>query len=126
MKIEIQFSSGISLQDQIAYQVMKLIQDGQLRPGEQLPTTRALAVELGVNFNTVARAYRKLDRAGIISTQTGRGTFILDPEEPRDEKGKAERIEDLTRSYIQQATYLGFDLEEIQASLEKLAQRDLE
>ena len=121
MRIKVQPASEIPLQDQIAHQVMEAIESGELQPGRQLPTTRALAVKLGVNFNTVARAYRQLDRAGIISTQPGRGTFILDPgqNEP-PEKGKAHPIEDLARHYIQQAIYLGYGADEIQASVEKL------
>jgi GntR family transcriptional regulator len=55
--------------------VQAQIASGILNPGAQLPTVRALAEELRVNFNTVARAYRILDEARIISTQQGRGTF---------------------------------------------------
>lgn len=125
MEFEVEFQSGIPLYEQIAHQVLELIEDGVLRPGDQLPTTRELAVKLGVNFNTVARAYRMLDQAEIISTQHGRGTFIL---EQRDKKGagkhRAENIEDLTRFYIRKATYLGFDPEEIKTCFENMVERN--
>lgn len=57
----------------------RLVQDGSLQPGDQLPTVRILASQLKVNFNTIARAYRILDQEGLISTQQGRGTFVLEP-----------------------------------------------
>ena len=68
---------------QIVEQVRDWIAKGQLNPGDQLPTVRQLALELRVNLNTVARAYRILDEAGIISTQRGRGTYIW--EKPTEE-----------------------------------------
>jgi GntR family transcriptional regulator len=121
VEIEVQFQSSIPITEQIAHRVMELIALEKLQPGEQLPTTRSLAVELGVNFNTVARAYRILDRAGIISTQPGRGTFILDPEaEERGHSTRAEDIEELARNYIRQASHLGFEPDEIKDSVEKL------
>jgi GntR family transcriptional regulator len=78
MKIQIDFRSGIPIYMQIVEQVEHLIAAGDLEVGEQLPTVRQLAQELRVNFNTVARSYRMLDEAGLISTQHGRGTYILE------------------------------------------------
>ena len=124
MEIEIEFQSGVPLYEQIAQQILELIEAGLLNPGDQLPTTRELAVKLNINFNTVARAYRMLDQGEIISTQHGRGTFIL---EKKDKKGfrkqKLENIEDLTKFYIRKATYLGFNPEEIRTCFESMVER---
>jgi len=125
MEIEIEFQSGIPLYEQIAHQVLELIEDGKLSPGDQLPTTRELAVKLGVNFNTVARAYRMLDQGKIISTQHGRGTFILEQKDSkRVRKQKEDNIEDLTKFYIRKATYLGFNPEEIRTCFESMVERN--
>lgn len=125
MDIEIEFKSGIPLCDQIANQVLALIEKEKLGPGDQLPTTRELAVQLGINFNTVARAYRILDQAAIISTQQGRGTFILKPNKTNQRQGqKIESIEGLTRFYLRKATYLGFKPDEIKSYFEKIAQEE--
>lgn len=70
--------SGVPIYVQIVEQVQQLVASGKVKPGDQLPTVRQLASELRVNFNTIARAYRMLDEAGLISTQQGRGTYILD------------------------------------------------
>jgi len=121
MNMEIKFQSGIPIYKQIAQQVLELIERGELKPGDQLPTTRKLAVQLGVNFNTVARAYRMLDQVSIISTQHGRGTFILNPQEQTSsKKTQAATIEDLTRFFIRKATYLGFKPEEIKDTFDKI------
>lgn len=74
--IQINFRSGQPIYAQIVAQIQSLIEGGEIKPGDQLPTVRKLSSELGINFNTVARAYRILDEAGLISTQQGRGTFV--------------------------------------------------
>jgi GntR family transcriptional regulator len=87
---------------------------GVLKPGDQLPTVRALAEELRVNFNTVARAYRMLDEARIISTQQGRGTYITEIPPPRvTEKLRKESLEALAQRFISEAMRLEFSKTEI-------------
>ena len=126
MDINVEFQSGIPLYEQIAHQILEQVEDGSLQPGDQLPTVRELAVKLGVNFNTVARAYRMLDKGEVISTQHGRGTFILDPRTRKGAKrGKEENIEDLTRFYIRKASYLGFDPEEIRAYFDRVVEEEI-
>jgi GntR family transcriptional regulator len=102
------FRSGIPIYVQIMDQIKNLIVSGDLKPGDQLPTVRQLASDLRVNFNTVARAYRMLDNAGLISTQHGRGTYILSAPEPgAAEQLKRQTLQALTRSYLVQAQHLG-------------------
>lgn len=125
MDISIEFQSGIPIYEQIAHRVLELIETGKLKPGDQLPTNRELAVQLGVNFNTVARAYRVLDQGGVISTQHGRGTYILKPNShKRGKKKDPGTIEDLTRFYLRKATYLGYKPEEIQDCFDKIVRED--
>jgi GntR family transcriptional regulator len=96
---------------QIVDQIQRLVDRGELNPGDQLPTVRQLAGELKVNFNTVARSYRLLDETGVISTQHGRGTFVLEPgAEPRS---RAPTIDELVRSLASQARRLGYTPEEV-------------
>jgi GntR family transcriptional regulator len=112
--ILLDFHSGLPIYTQIVNQVQNQLANGMLKPGDQLPTVRALAQELRVNFNTVARAYRLLDEARIISTQQGRGTFITEILLPYvAEKLRNESLEALTRRYIDEAIRLGFSEREI-------------
>ncbi|GAB4541800.1 MAG: hypothetical protein Fur002_10870 [Anaerolineales bacterium] len=75
--IQIDLCAGTPLHAQIMQHIQQRLREGELTPGDKLPTVRELAAELGVNFNTVARAYRALDREGALSTQQGRGTFAV-------------------------------------------------
>jgi len=113
-RIQLDFRSGTPIYTQIVEQVKQQVVSGELELGVQLPTVRALALELRVNFNTVARAYRLLDEAGIISTQQGRGTYILDvPPPERTDKLRKQALEALTRDYLHEARRFGCDSDEI-------------
>lgn len=110
----IDFRSGLPIYTQIVNQVQTQVAGGILKPGDQLPTVRALAEELRVNFNTVARAYRILDEARIISTQQGRGTYITEIPPPNvTEKLRKESLQALTERYISEAMRLDFSKDEI-------------
>ena len=112
--LQIDFRSGLPIYIQIVNQVQAQIASGILKPGHQLPTVRALAEELRVNFNTVARAYRILDEARIISTQQGRGTYITEIPPPKiTEKLRREALAALTEKYIAEAIRLDFSKDEI-------------
>jgi GntR family transcriptional regulator len=118
--IHIDFRSGIPIYTQIVEQVKQQLVSGLLEPGDQLPTVRALALELRVNFNTVARAYRLLDEASIISTQQGRGTYILEvPPPERTDKLRQQALEALTRDYLNEVLRLGSSPEEISKTLKE-------
>ena len=106
-KLDIRADSPIY--QQIVDQIKAQIASGTLRPGEQLPTVRALAADLRINFNTVARAYRILDEERIISTQQGRGTYITEKPPPKvTERMRRESLENLARRYIEESVRLGF------------------
>jgi GntR family transcriptional regulator len=112
--LQIDFRSGLPIYTQIVNQVQAQVASEILKPGDQLPTVRALAEELRVNFNTVARAYRILDEARIISTQQGRGTYITEiPPSNVSEKLRKETLEALTQRYINEAMRLDFSKSEI-------------
>src|SRR5688500_20142518 len=68
-------SSGVPFYRQIIDQVLLAVGDGRVKAGTQLPTVRQLAVDLSVNLNTVAKAYREMEIRGIVQTQQGTGTF---------------------------------------------------
>ncbi len=122
LKVNLDFSSGIPIYVQIVDQVRALLLSGELKPGDQLPTVRQLASELRVNFNTIARAYRLLDEARLISTQRGRGTYLLDADIADDsEMLRRDPIEVQVKTLIQSLVIQGYSVEEIRQTLEKLA-----
>ena len=114
MKFEIDLTSHTPVYLEIMGQVKCAIATGELKPGDQLPTVRQLAADLRVNFNTVARAYRLLDEEGIISTQHGRGTYILDRLSPKDgEKMRRKQLVLLAEHFVTEAEKLGFTPAEV-------------
>jgi len=114
LTLQIDFRSGLPIYTQIVTQVQAQVASGVLQPGDQLPTVRALAEELRVNFNTIARAYRILDEERIISTQQGRGTYITEIPPPKvSEKLRRESLEALAQRYISEALRLEFSKTEI-------------
>jgi GntR family transcriptional regulator len=114
LMLHIDFRSGLPIYTQIVNQVQTQVAGGILKPGDQLPTVRALAEDLRVNFNTVARAYRILDEARIISTQQGRGTYITEIPPPKvTQRLRQEALEALTQRYISEARRLEFSKNEI-------------
>jgi GntR family transcriptional regulator len=67
-----------AIYQQIVQQIWRLVALGALGPGDQLPTAKQLAIDLTINPNTVTRAYRELERDGLIKAVPGKGTFVKD------------------------------------------------
>lgn len=82
MQIHISSTDGVPIYQQIVNQVKYLAASGRLEADERLPPVRKLAEQLLVNPNTVARAYRELESAGVIRTQRGAGVFISNSQSP--------------------------------------------
>lgn len=107
--IQLDFRSGLPIYIQIMEQIRQLVANGELQQGDQLPTVRQLATDLRINWNTVARAYKNLDEAGLISTQQGRGTYIWEaPSEETLQRLRQESLEGLTKKYLAEAKRMGY------------------
>jgi GntR family transcriptional regulator len=125
--LQLDLRSGLPIYLQIIEQIKQQIADETLKPGDQLPTVRALAEELRVNFNTVARSYRMLDEAGVISTQQGRGTYITEKPPPEvSESLRRESLIALASRYVRDARRMGFSSDEIRQKLQDLLEVQIE
>jgi GntR family transcriptional regulator len=123
MNIQIDFRSGQPIYLQIVEQIRKLVASGELKQGDQLPTVRQMATALRVNFNTVARAYRLLDEAGLISTQQGRGTYIWEaPSTETLSHLRQQSLENLTHDYLAEAARLAYTPDEIARTIVRYLQ----
>lgn len=121
MIITLDVRSREPIYTQIVEQVQHMVAAGRLKPGDQLPTVRQLAADLRVNFNTVARAYRTLHDDGVISTQQGRGTYIIDqpiPAAGEQRKLRRAKLAEVTERYLDEAERLGYEPDEIRKSVE--------
>lgn len=114
MKIRIDKSSRVPIYDQIEEQIKGLIHAGQIKTGDQLPTIRELSVDLSVNFNTVALAYRDLANDGVIVTERGKGTFVAStPADDEMRKIRQEKLNSLITELLQETDRLGYSYNEV-------------
>ncbi|OGO66012.1 MAG: hypothetical protein A2030_04645 [Chloroflexi bacterium RBG_19FT_COMBO_50_10] len=114
MDIQIDKSSRVPIYDQIKEQIKGLIHAGQVKTGDQLPTIRELSVELSVNFNTVALAYRDLVNDGVIVTERGKGTFVAKtPGMEEMQTIRRDKLQNLIDALIKETDRLGYTHEEV-------------
>lgn len=110
--ISIDFDSGVPIWLQLRNRLVFLIASGRYSPGDKLPTVRELAVDLGVNYNTVSKVYQDIERDGYIVSRRGKGTFVA--ERPAEEaQNDLDEVEVLTDDYIRQCLELGVPLGDI-------------
>lgn len=114
MDIRLDKNSHVPIYDQIKEQIKGLIHAGQLKTGNQLPTIRELSVQLSVNFNTVALAYRDLANEGVIITERGKGTFVAStPGEQEMQVIRIEKLNNLVNALLRESDRLGYPREEV-------------
>jgi GntR family transcriptional regulator len=115
--------SGVPIYVQIRDQFHRAIGNGSLRPGEQLPTMRQLAVELKVDLNTVRHAYDELERSGVIVILRARGTYVAEKPTPVDAAKQARKVQSLAHRVIALATSSGLDPADVANELLKVAKQ---
>ncbi|HNW73199.1 MAG TPA: GntR family transcriptional regulator [Bacteroidales bacterium] len=111
--------TGIPYYRQIIDQIRFGIARGDLKTGEQLPTVRSLAVELKINLNTVAKAYKELEIQNILETQQGTGTFISKTDIQIAEKEKNKKLQDICDEFMAIAQSYGFSINDMINQLQK-------
>lgn len=107
-RIVIDHDSSIAPYDQLRQQIIEQVQAGGLIAGAKIPTVRALATDLGLAANTVAKAYRALAEQGVIETRGKQGTFIASGEDP-----VRARAEQASTAFVNSMRALGYSNEEI-------------
>lgn len=123
--ITVSLNSPVPLQDQLVGELRRLLATGKLTEGDELPPVRQLANDLGINLNTVARAYRELTDAGLLASVRGRGTVVIGiTERPRGKPSEdRKRIEQALAAALADAKIAGFDESETRAMLERQIDR---
>jgi GntR family transcriptional regulator len=113
LEIRIDAKSGVPFYRQIIEQVKFAIARGDLVPGDRLPTVRQLAVDLSINPNTVIRAYRELEIAGVLETQQGSGTFVGNQKPTVDELERQRMLDQILTELLARASAYGFSLDDV-------------
>ncbi len=110
-RVALDASSGIPFYRQIIQQIEHAILARKLEPGDRLPTIRALAIELKINPNTIARAYGELEIRGIVITQVGSGTYVSNRPVDSARAELESRIEAKVAAFVRDMGALGLDRE---------------
>ena len=108
MGIKIDTKSGVPFYRQIIEQIKFSIARGGLKPGDQLPTVRQLAVDLSLNPNTVIRAYRELEIENILDSQQGSGTFVGHKRPEIDRLERQRMLDQILTELLARASSYGF------------------
>jgi len=123
-RFHLDMHSGVPVYRQIVDQVRGAVAAGSLTAGDQLPTVRALAVDLEINPNTVVRAYRELEHDGLLETHQGTGTFISDLKLHRPADERQRQLEQIASDAIARTGAAGFTIRELIDQLRLAAEGD--
>lgn len=118
MDLRINFSSGVPIYLQLMEQIKHAVDTGAIRAGEQLPTIRKIAEELTMNPNTVAKAYRELEREGIIDVRHGSGAYVAEPKTPSTKTAAIRKAAEALREAIETGQALGLSESELRRVFE--------
>lgn len=118
MEPDLNASQG-PLYARIAASVKLRVVRGELRPGERLPTVRELAASLGINPNTVSRAYALLEQDGVVRSRPGSGTFVAEASDaPGMDADRARRLHSVLQRAVVDGLGLGYRLDQVEAAFE--------
>jgi GntR family transcriptional regulator len=125
MEFEISIATGsaVPIYRQIVDQVCRAIATGELAPGAQLPSVRALAEQLVINPNTVRKTYADLIREGILESHQGKGVFVARRRTVYTKAERARRIDTALEAFVNEGMYLGFTPEELHEALTRKLQQ---
>jgi GntR family transcriptional regulator len=121
VQIHISAGDGVPIYLQIVNQVKYLIASGRLASGEELPPIRVLAERLFVNPNTVARAYRELEAAGLVEKRRTAGTYVSNSGSPLARRERLKILAERVDALLSEARQLGIGLNEL---FELIGRRD--
>lgn len=113
MRIHISTDSGLPLYMQILNQMKHLVASGRLAPGDEVPPIRTLAQQLLINPNTVARAYRELEVAGVLTKRRGAGTYVADGGTPLARRERLRIVRERVDALLTEAKQLKVGLDEV-------------
>jgi GntR family transcriptional regulator len=116
---QLDFTSGVPYYRQIIDQIRFGIASGHLAMGEQLPTVRAMAVDLAINPNTVTKAYKELEIQNVLDSQQGTGTFVSNTKTVLSNQERDKKLASICQQYLAMAAVYGFTPAEVRAKLEQ-------
>ena len=111
-----EFEASKPIYIQITEKIFQRIIRGEINPGEKLPSVRDMAVQSGVNPNTIQRSYTEMERMGIVETRRGQGTFVIEKESIVDELKQSMQME-IIGQFVKSMKELGYTNQQIVSGL---------
>jgi GntR family transcriptional regulator len=119
MQLHITTADGVPIYQQIVNQVKYLVASGRLSPGDEMPPIRVLAEQLIVNPNTVARAYRELETAGIVEKRRTAGTYVSEQGSPLARRERMKILTERVDALLAEARQMDVSFDDLVKLLEK-------
>ncbi|MBA4107288.1 MAG: GntR family transcriptional regulator [Pirellula sp.] len=119
MQIHITTADGVPIYQQIVNQVKYLVASGRLSPGDEMPPIRVLAERLIVNPNTVARAYRELESAGVVEKRRTAGTYVSEQGSPLARKERLKILTERVDALLAESRQMDVPYDELVKLLDK-------
>ena len=119
MQIHITSNDGVPIYLQIVNQVKYLVASGRLSPDEELPAIRVLAEQLLVNPNTVARAYRELETAGVVTKRRTAGTYVSRRGSPLDRRERLKILSERVDALLAEARQMNVNIDQVFALIRR-------
>ena len=113
MQIHISTNDGVPIYVQVVNQIKFLIAAGRLVAGDELPPIRVLAAQLLINPNTVARAYRELETAGIVEKRRTAGTYVSEQGSPLARRERVKILSERIDTLLAEASHMGVTLDDV-------------
>ena len=124
IKVSFDHGSRAALYQQIVDRIWSDVIEGKLESGQRLPTVRQLAVNLGVHLDTVSRAYKQLERLGVVEGRPGAGTFVGLKASRQTELERQKRLDEICRIAVQEAELAGASLDDLMGLLNEIRRGD--
>lgn len=121
LQISLNQSEGTPIYFQLLRQIKHMIATGRLAPGDELPSVRVLAQQLLVNPNTIVRAYRELESAGLVYSKRGSGTYVSEGRVPYSDDECRRILSERLDAVVVEARSLGYSIERV---VDLLKERD--
>lgn len=119
MQLHITTADGVPIYQQIVNQVKYLVASGRLSPGDEMPPIRVLAERLIVNPNTVARAYRELEAAGVVEKRRTAGTYVSEQGSPLARKERMKILTERVDALLAESRQMDVSYDELVKLLDK-------
>ncbi|ETT87565.1 GntR family transcriptional regulator [Viridibacillus sp. FSL R5-0477] len=120
MFLQIEPQSDVPIYTQLTQQIIEGIASGQLKPGESLPSVRALAADLGVNMHTVNKSYHELEKKGMILIIPKSGAVVSGPNDLGVTNAQIQQVERMLRPVVAEGLVVGLGAQDLQQLVQKL------